>query len=268
MKAKTIFLVLLTIGCLSSFNQDGEKKTQREPLLVKNRNTLIGKWLRLGPAGPISFDFKADGLVEGNFGDDQTIEIIAEYEIKDDTIVFLDKEGQMCKGYGQYKIYQGDYYVAFDLIDDNCNGRIKTTMGFWTKPNFQDLLAILENVLSTSPKPDVYLERARIYMAIGKPEKAKMDFDIYLESDTTNARVYINRAGSRFPNDMKGVVFDCSKAISLDTMNKNAYFLRGLAFYELDEKKRACEDFSKAIELGFSILKIAELEKCAEYWKD
>ncbi|MEN8186025.1 MAG: tetratricopeptide repeat protein, partial [Bacteroidota bacterium] len=165
-----------------------------------------------------------------------------------------------------YKIYKNDYYLAFDLVDDNCNGRIKTTMGFWTKPNFKELLEELDKKISDSPNANLYLNRARMYMAIGKPKKAKSDFDIYLESDTTNARVYINRAGTRFPDDMKGVLFDCNKAIALDSDNKNAYFLRGLALYELGEKKQACEDFSKAIELGFSILRIAEQEKCAEYW--
>jgi len=40
-----------------------------------------------------------------------------------------------------------------------------------------------------------------------------------------------------------------------------------LASYELGHKERACEDFNRAIELGFDILKEAEYEKCAEYWK-
>jgi tetratricopeptide (TPR) repeat protein len=268
MKAKSTFLVFLTIGLLSSFNHGVKKNAQSEQKVVMTGNPVIGKWVRIGPAGSIGFDFKENGLVEVDFGKDQTIDVIAKYEIKKDTIIFTDEEGQMCKDNGQYKIYQTDYYLAFDLIDDNCNGRIKITTGFWTKPNFKDFLAILEKEISNAPKPEDYLNRARIYMAIGIPEKAKTDFDIYLKNDSTNARVFINRAGTRFPNDMKGVVFDCNKAISLESNNKNAYFLRGLALYELGEKKQACEDFNKAIELGFSILRIAEKEKCAEYWDE
>ena len=67
---------------------------------------------------------------------------------------------------------------------------------------------------------------------------------------------------------MEGVVFDCNKAISIDPNSKNAYFLRGIARYELGEKEQGCEGFSKAIELGFSILRIAEQEKCAEFWDE
>lgn len=94
------------------------------------------------------------------------------------------------------------------------------------------------------------------------------DFYNYIKSDSTNTRVYINRVGTRFTNDMKGGVFDCNKAIALDSNQKNANFIRGLALYELGEKDQACESFSKAIELGFSILKIAKQEKCAEFWNN
>jgi tetratricopeptide (TPR) repeat protein len=95
---------------------------------------------------------------------------------------------------------------------------------------------------------------------------AQDDFDTYLLADTLNAGVFVNRAGTKFPYDLNGVVFDCNKAISLDPTNKNAYFLRGLARYELGEEEQGCEDFSKAIDLGFSVLRIAEQEKCSDFW--
>ena len=266
MQAKFIFLVILITGFLFSSIADNQKNTQDKQQIEKTDNQIIGKWVRIGPNGPVGFNFKDNRLVEGDFGNDQTIDVIDNYEIKNDTIKFIDKEGQMCEGYGQYKIYQTNYYLSFDLIEDNCGGRIKTTMGFWTRPDFEDLIAKLEKEISNLPKPETYLNRARIYMAIGKPKLAKEDFDIYILSDTINARAYVNRAGTRFPDDMEGVVFDCNKAISIEPDNKNAYFLRGLARYELGEKEQACEDFNKAIELGFSVLKIAEQDKCAEFW--
>jgi len=76
-----------------------------------------------------------------------------------------------------------------------------------------------------------------------------------------------DRVGTRFPGDMEGAIEDCSKALDLEPCNKNAYFLRGLASYELGHKEQACEDFYRAIELGFDILKEVEYEKCAEYWE-
>jgi tetratricopeptide (TPR) repeat protein len=265
MKTKLILAVIVIIGIVSSCNQKTEKNDKK---VETPDNPLIGKWIRVGHYGPISFDFKENGLVEGDFGNDQTIDVVANYELSGDTIQFIDKEGKMCRDNGKYKIYQTDYYLAFDLIEDNCGGRIKITTGFWTKPDFNDLITKLEKEMSNSSKPDLYLNRGRLYMAIGKTKQAKGDFDTYILADSLNARVYVNRAGTRFPDDMEGVVFDCNKAISIDPNNKNAYFLRGLAWYELGEKEKGCEDFSKAIKLGFSVLKIAEQEKCAEFWNE
>lgn len=139
-------------------------------------------------------------------------------------------------------------------------------MGFWTKPNFRELLAELSQKISTNKNPDLNLTRARIYLALGKSKEAKADLDVYLKQNPNDARALVNRAGTRFPADMKGAVGDCNKAIVLEPDNKNAYFLRGLAKYELGEKEQACDDFSRAIELGFSILQIAEEQRCAGIW--
>lgn len=262
MKTNLIYLTLM----IAFFCSCNSNKKQDRQVIAKSDNTLVGKWIKIGHTRPISFDFKENGLVEGDFGNDQTIDIVAKYELKGDTITFIDKEGNMCQDIGQYKVYQTEYYTSFDLIADDCGGRIKTILGFWTKPNFKDFIKTLDNKISKSPNPELYLNRARVFMATGMTQKAKEDFDNYLLTDTLNSKVYVNRAGTRFPNDLSGVVSDCNRAISLEPDNKNAYFLRGLARYELGEKEQGCEDFSKAIELGFSILRIAEQEKCIDYW--
>ena len=263
MKTKLFFLILFSTGIVFAFNSVEKQNNQT---ITKSENTLIGKWVRIGQTGPIGFEFKDNGLVEADFGNDQTVDVIARFELFGDTIRFIDEEGQMCEGYGQYKVYQTDYYVSFDLIDDLCSGRLITTMGFWTRPDFDDSLKTLDDEISILGNPELYLSRARIYLAIGMTQLAKDDLDKYLLTDTLDSKVYINRAGTRFPNDLIGVVFDCNKAISLDPNNKNAYFLRGLARYELGEQEKGCEDFSKAIELGFSVLRIAEQEKCIDFW--
>lgn len=262
MKTLPIISILIIVSFFScSYNKNQDKKAIIEPT-----NTIYGKWVRIGQTGPISFNFKENGLIEADFGNNQTIDVVSKFKISGDTINFIDEEGKTCQGIGKYKIYLTKYYVAFDLIDDDCGVRIKTTMGFWTKPNFKDLITTLNTKIDKSSNPELYLNRGRIFMATGMIANAKKDFDSYLLKDTLNARVYINRAGTRFPNDLSGVVSDCNKAIAIDSNNKNAFFLRGLARYELGEKEQGCEDFSKAIELGFSVLKIAEQEKCVDYW--
>jgi len=260
MKALPILLTaLLSLGLLSNSLPKKTKDTS---------NTVLGKWVKMGPSGPMSLEFKSDGTVEVNFGNDKTVEVVTEYEIRNDTIRFKDKKGLMCPGTGVYKVYHGNYFISFDLIQDTCGGRIKSTMGFWTKPDFSSYLKKLNEKIAETKKPSLYLNRARIYLALGNSKKAKADLDVYLNQNKTDARAYINRAGTRFPDDMKGVLADCDKALKLEQANKNAYFLKGLALYQLGEKEEACKNFSKAIKLGFSILKVAEREKCAEFWEN
>ena len=50
--------------------------------------------------------------------------------------------------------------------------------------------------------------------------------------------------------------------------DKEGLISLGLARYELGEKEQACEDFRKAIELGFSVLRVAEQQRCPEFWDE
>ena len=235
--------------------------------LLNAQDALQGKWMRMGHSGPVALEFKPNGIVEVDFGADQTIDVVTNYEVDKNTIRFSDKEGAMCPEPGEYTFDETNYYLAFDLVEDMCNGRIQMTLGYWTKPNFEELLGELAQKISETENPEFNLTRARIYLATGKSQEAKADLDVYLGKNQDDARAYINRAATRFPADMKGAVADCNKAIALESDNKNAYFMRGLARYELGEKEQACEDFSRAIELGFSILRIAEEQRCGEFWK-
>jgi tetratricopeptide (TPR) repeat protein len=228
---------------------------------------IIGTWVRMGPAGPVSLHFKTNGMVDGDFGNDQTIEITSAYIIEGDQITFTDREGVTCPEAGIYRMHVTDYYMAFDLIEDNCPGRLRSTMGFWVRPEFNDLLAKLSGEIDASADPENYLSRARMLMAIGESDRARQDFDRYIKHDSSDARVYVNRAGTRMPGDLQGVVGDCNKAIALEPDNRNAYFLRGLALYGLGKEEKACADFYRAIELGFAVLKEAEYDNCSTYWE-
>jgi tetratricopeptide (TPR) repeat protein len=212
--------------------------------------------------------FTEDGEVSGDFGDDGSIEISSDYTMQDENIRFKDKSGAECPGTGVYRVKLTGYYLSLNYVSDDCGGRVKTCMGFWVREGFQDQL--LELADKSSSDPSALLTRGRMYLALGKSKEARADFDAYIEHHPENAVVYINRAATRFPFDMQGVVEDCDRAIELKAGTedlKNAYFLRGLALYELGEKEVACADFQNAIDLGFRILKEAEKAKCAEYWE-
>lgn len=261
MKIESILIFLLIFLFSGNKNLCAENDSQN------NETELIpGKWVRMTQSGPVGMEFLENGTVNVDFGIDGTVEVVSNYKIQNDTIFFTDEKGELCPDPGVYKMKITDYYTAFDLVDDMCNGRIKMTLGFWTKPNFEELLGNLTQKISETENTEWHIIRARINLALGKSLEAKSDLDVYLEQNPNDARALINRAGTRFPDDMKGVVADCNKAIALEPENKNAWFLRGLANWELGHKEKTCNDFSRAIELGFSILRIAEEQRCSEYW--
>jgi len=261
MNVKTILVFLLIFLFSGNKNLCAGNNAQKS-----EKEFIPGKWVRMTQTGPVGLEFNGDGTIEVDFGIDGAVDVVSEYEMRNDTIFFTDKKGEMCPEPGIYKMNVTDCYVAFDLVDDMCNGRIKMTMGFWTRPDFEQLFGELSEKIEVSDNPELYLKRARIALALGKSQEAKTDLDVYLQQNPNDARALINRAGTRFPNDMQGVVSDCNKAIELEPGNKNAWFLRGLANWELGFKEKACDDFTRAIDLGFSVLRIAEEQRCSEYW--
>ncbi len=266
MDSRSIYMLLILAFSLCLPLTKAFAQTGNTPLGAGK--LLSGKWVRMTLSGPVGLEFKADGAVEVDFGNDGNTDVVSGYEFNNDTIRFSDREGEMCSEAGIYRTEGNDCYLSFDLVDDLCNGRVKMTMGFWTRPDFEDRLNELSAKLAQTGNPEMNLTRARIYLATGDAANARTDLDTYIRHDAGNARAYINRAGTRFPSDMEGVVSDCDKAIQLEPGNKNAWFLRGLANYEMGNKEKACADFSRAIDLGFSILRIAEEQRCSVFWKD
>lgn len=259
-------LLLFTLFCTILYSCNEKSKVRTQAIDINGVTFFQGKWVRVSPNGPISLNFKNDGKVETDFENDNSIEVVSRYKVSNDTIEFFDEIGKTCPESGIYKIYNRGYSMSLDLINDECNGRIKSTMGFWVRPNYKELLSDLNSKIKISDSISYVLNRGRMYLALGKSELAQKDFDVYLAKDSLNSFVFIHRAATKFPFDLKGIVSDCNKSISLDPDNKNAYFLRGLALYELGDKQIACDDFQKAIELGFTILRQAEKDKCEEYW--
>lgn len=268
MKNLFILLFMSIAGILFSFNSIAVGNSNDQTYNSQDGNEIMGEWLRMTYNGPVRINFKADGVVEYDFGNTKKIDVTSTYQLKQDTIIFMDKEGDTCPEKGVYTIDVNKHYLAFSPVDDNCGGRLKKVSAFWVKPDHKKSLNELNSRISKTNSTKARLNRARIYMAMNQPKKAKPDFDYYINHEDANARVYVNRASTRFPDDMKGVIEDCNTAINIDPKNKNAYFLKGLALFDMGEKEKACESFKNAIESGFSILKVAEKARCAEYWDE
>jgi len=265
MKHTTIlFLLALLMGCQTS----GEQTASRADETTDKLEPLLGTWVKVGPSGPVHLEFSSDSTVQGDFGGDGAIDITSRFILDGNEISFQDRSGRTCPEKGKYQIDIQDHYLAFNIIQDECIGRVQTTLGFWTRMDHAERVKDLEAQMAQSHDPALSLTRGRVYLALGETEKARADFDHYLAHDTTDARAYVNRAATRFPDDMMGIIHDCDRATAIDPNLTNAYFLRGLALKSLRNPKRACSDFQRAIELGFTLLQSAEKASCADYWEN
>lgn len=103
-------------------------------------------------------------------------------------------------------------------------------------------------------KPDfsmAYNNRGWSKYELKKYSEALKDINKSIELDPTNWVAFDSRQEIKFSsNDLKGCIEDCNTAISLNPKVSNSYFFRGRAYYKQGNKTKACEDWSKAGELG------------------
>ena len=119
--------------------------------------------------------------------------VISKYATTNNVITIVDKEGYSCDKPGEYIIDNDDYYLSIDLLKDDCDGRIITTIGYWTRSNFKELISNLDSLINISPNnKDYYLSRARINMAIGRPNLAISDLDKYILIDSSNGEAFLS----------------------------------------------------------------------------
>jgi hypothetical protein len=95
----SVFILFVTVQNSFSQQNSGEK----------THTQVLGKWVRIGPNGPISIEIKENGKVETDIEINQTIDVVSEFTLQNDTIIFADKEGQMCPG--KREIQNGYYGI-------------------------------------------------------------------------------------------------------------------------------------------------------------
>jgi hypothetical protein len=181
MKTLKIFVVLASVFLtLSCNNKKANNETDASITVTQpNDSILIGVWKHMSPQGAVKIHFKENGIVETDLGDNNSVDITSNYSIKSDTIEFFDIEGKSCPNKGIYKIYHRGYTVAFDVLDYLCNGRIKSTSGFWVRHNYQEQINYLTKIIKKTDQKKDILHRGRMYLALSKNKLAKKDFDLF-----------------------------------------------------------------------------------------
>jgi tetratricopeptide (TPR) repeat protein len=99
----------------------------------------------------------------------------------------------------------------------------------------------------------IFNEKGLCLIQLGRLEEALICFDSIIKHDKNDFRAYSNRAQvyyRLFKPDL--AISDHNKAIEIDPTNSAIYYNKGLALLYKKDKKQACENFNKALELGFA----------------
>lgn len=168
-----------------------------------------------------------------------------------------ESEAYYCRGFAkrELKDYVGamsDFNKLIELSSNNSLGyferaRVKSELGDYNG-------SISDNTKAIELEPDnsmAYNNRGWDKYSLKKYSDALIDLNKAIQLDNTNWVAYDSRQETKFAlNDLKGCVEDCNSAISLNPKCANSYLIRGRAFYKQSNKTKACEDWSKAGELG------------------
>ena len=100
--------------------------------------------------------------------------------------------------------------------------------------------------------PEIFIERALINDKMGKTQMAKTDFTKAINLDKKNPLPYYRR-GLYYLNKKKfdAAIADLTMAIKYNKKPPaNYFFYRGSCYFATHQKDKACEDLTKAAELG------------------
>ncbi|MBE8728089.1 hypothetical protein C4F50_24490 [Flavobacterium sp. KB82] len=98
---------------------------------------------------------------------------------------------------------------------------------------------------------EAYQNRGVAKLKLNDLKGALADFTKTIDLDIMNADAFTGRANVNYKlQKYQETVDDCSASLGINPKDYIAYNLRGLAYNKMGDKKKACQDFTKAIELG------------------
>lgn len=215
---------------------------------------VVGTWIKFGNSTQtMTLNLKSDCMFEADFSGDSQIDVWGDYALSGGQISFVDQGGEDACGAdtGTYSYHVAEGEMTFSLVLDECRGRTRPTVGTWTN---RGILEDCNAAIAANPQ-DVksYEQRGRIKFILLDHQGAMADFEKAIELNPDYAKAYAGRASvkSTFLKDHRGALRDYDKAINLDPEGEEIYFDRGLVKYYLNDRKGACADWKKSLELGF-----------------
>lgn len=128
--------------------------------------------------------------------------------------------------------------------------------------DFNAALIAFNKAIAISPSAKHYSKRGVCFMFQGKVSEARVDFDLAISLDPKYAEAYLFKGSIyQFGDDDKTAIKLYTKAIEVNPNYAEAYMMRALLIRKKN-KKDACKDLKKAVELGLEKAEAIYNETC------
>ncbi|MGB9696432.1 MAG: tetratricopeptide repeat protein [Ignavibacteria bacterium] len=146
-----------------------------------------------------------------------------------------------------------EFTKATELDKDNYEYKLNKGVALAALGKFKESSEEMTKAINLNPNvSEAYLYRALCYLQLGNVQESLPDFDKAIEIDPTNSNAIFYRANTKYQlRDFEGTIQDVNKLLETNPQLPNLYVFRGLCWVNLENKKSACEDFTKAKEMGF-----------------
>jgi tetratricopeptide (TPR) repeat protein len=146
-----------------------------------------------------------------------------------------------------------DFRDALRLAPKDFNAQFHLAQAWLAKSDYDKAIKEFTTALELDPNAtDAYFYRGRARTSKTAYAEAIKDFKIVLKREPKHARALAYLGYSRICNGENEGMEDCNKAIELDKSNAELYYVRGLAYGELNDPKQAIKNYDKAIDLDKS----------------
>ena len=170
-----------------------------------------------------------------------------------------NKNSKAYKYRGWIKYQQGNFMEALSDFNKQIELSPKSHEAYYNRGSSKSELkdyygAIADYQKAITFKSDfsmAYNNIAWAYYSLKKFSEALKNANQSIDLDPKNYVAFDSRADIKFElKDYKGCINDADIAISLNPNLSNSFFIKGRATYRLGDKRKACEYWSKAGELG------------------
>jgi len=171
------------------------------------------------------------------------------------------KEFDLTDEYPSLKIIEANFNKGdYNNVIEECNylislNTIWTDYGYFWKAranenldNFEEALQDYEMLFSISNNfPNAYLNRAKLFLKLGKHKEALLDFEKCPKDLEVNALMGVTKFELK---DYPGALIDINNYLKEDPLSAEGYFYRGKIMRQLNQPQKAIEDFNRVQDIN------------------